>query len=204
MRDLETGSLWSHILGEAMRGPLKGHKLEILPGIVMTWGEWRTIYPHTTAWIMERKPMEFAIHTLKSGKKYVYGVRTGTFAKAWDFDYLRQNPVIEESIDNNPIWVVHEKNSGFTRIYSRYLGNRELKGVEQDADRLTVLSSDGTRWDLKSGTALEGPLKREALTIKPGIISFASSWRYFFPESLYNAEKVPEESEFQGAANTGN
>lgn len=204
MKDLETGSLWSHILGEAMRGPLKGQKLQILPGIVMTWDEWRTMHPHTTVWIMERKPLDFAINTLRAGEKYVYGVRIGTQAKAWDYSYLRQHPVIEESIENHPIWVVHEKDSGFTRIYSRFLQNQVLNLVSQDDHMLTVLSSDGTLWDLKSGIALEGPLKGEILTIKPGIISFASSWRFFYPASLYNAEKVAEESEFQGMGDTRN
>ena len=31
MLDQETKSLWSHILGQAMRGPLKGTRLEVIP-----------------------------------------------------------------------------------------------------------------------------------------------------------------------------
>ena len=31
--DAETKSLWSHILGRAMRGPLEGETLEVLPGL---------------------------------------------------------------------------------------------------------------------------------------------------------------------------
>jgi hypothetical protein len=31
MRNVETGSLWSHILGEAMQGDLKGTTLQPLP-----------------------------------------------------------------------------------------------------------------------------------------------------------------------------
>jgi hypothetical protein len=45
MNDRETGSIWQHATGEAIAGPLKGAKLEILPGWETTWGELRTLYP---------------------------------------------------------------------------------------------------------------------------------------------------------------
>ena len=32
--DAETKSLWSHILGRAMQGPLEGETLEALPGLM--------------------------------------------------------------------------------------------------------------------------------------------------------------------------
>ena len=33
MVDQETGSLWSHLLGRAMSGPMKGTNLKTLPGL---------------------------------------------------------------------------------------------------------------------------------------------------------------------------
>lgn len=40
MYDRETGSYWSQITGQAIRGPLVGEKLRHLPSVVTTWGEW--------------------------------------------------------------------------------------------------------------------------------------------------------------------
>ena len=48
MRDLETESLWSHILGECMQGELKGKKLELIPAEMTTWKQWLADHPQTT------------------------------------------------------------------------------------------------------------------------------------------------------------
>jgi hypothetical protein len=40
MQDAETGSLWSHIRGEAMQGELKGTKLVPLSTELVTWEAW--------------------------------------------------------------------------------------------------------------------------------------------------------------------
>ena len=47
MYDLETKTLWSHILGEAMHGPLKGAKLEILDSSLVAWSSWSKSHPNT-------------------------------------------------------------------------------------------------------------------------------------------------------------
>lgn len=43
--DLETGSLWSQILGQAINGPLKGTHLQQLPLTHTTWSDWSERYP---------------------------------------------------------------------------------------------------------------------------------------------------------------
>ena len=48
MIDEETGSLWSHLLGEAMQGPLQGTQLEAVPSEMVTWESWRREHPQTT------------------------------------------------------------------------------------------------------------------------------------------------------------
>lgn len=45
MNDRETGSVWQHATGEAIAGPLKGRRLEVLPGWETTWGELKAAYP---------------------------------------------------------------------------------------------------------------------------------------------------------------
>ena len=49
MRDRQTHSEWQQATGEAIAGPLKGTRLEVLPFVVTTWEEWRTKYPQTLA-----------------------------------------------------------------------------------------------------------------------------------------------------------
>lgn len=45
MYDRETGSLWSHVTGECIQGPLKGERLEALPAEIVPFEEWSRNHP---------------------------------------------------------------------------------------------------------------------------------------------------------------
>ena len=47
MRDLETGSLWQVLTGQAVEGPLSGQKLERLPSHYSFWFAWSDFHPQT-------------------------------------------------------------------------------------------------------------------------------------------------------------
>jgi hypothetical protein len=46
MFDRETGTLWSHLTGEALDGPLIGNDLKQVLSEQTTWGRWRLLVPH--------------------------------------------------------------------------------------------------------------------------------------------------------------
>ena len=45
--DGETGSLWSQLLSQAVTGPMASTRLQVLPALDTTWGEWRRAHPNT-------------------------------------------------------------------------------------------------------------------------------------------------------------
>jgi len=45
MYDRETNTLWSHVDGRALDGPLLGETLEPVPAIHATWTQWNALYP---------------------------------------------------------------------------------------------------------------------------------------------------------------
>ena len=47
MYDRQTDSLWSHLTGEAVIGPLKGKRLKTFPAAMMRYSEWTQLYPDT-------------------------------------------------------------------------------------------------------------------------------------------------------------
>ncbi|MEF8842755.1 MAG: DUF3179 domain-containing protein [Haloarculaceae archaeon] len=47
MYDAETDSLWSQIAATAIRGPLAGTELELVPATLARWDEWRSEHPDT-------------------------------------------------------------------------------------------------------------------------------------------------------------
>ena len=48
MIDRQTGSVWTHLDGKAIRGQLQDDRLEMVPLVHMKWGEWKSLYPNTT------------------------------------------------------------------------------------------------------------------------------------------------------------
>lgn len=53
MMDRETETLWSHVTGEAIRGELKGTRLERVPVAYTTWKKWKAKHPDTRVLIKE-------------------------------------------------------------------------------------------------------------------------------------------------------
>ncbi|MBT8217633.1 MAG: DUF3179 domain-containing protein, partial [Acidimicrobiia bacterium] len=47
--DHDTGSIWSQPTGEAVAGPRKGQRLELLPVSFTTWASWQETHPDTVA-----------------------------------------------------------------------------------------------------------------------------------------------------------
>ena len=47
MYDAESDSLWSQVAATAIRGPLTGTELELVPSMLASWDEWRTEHPDT-------------------------------------------------------------------------------------------------------------------------------------------------------------
>ena len=45
MQDRETGTNWSQVTGEAIRGTLTGQELRQIPAQQTTWGKWRSGHP---------------------------------------------------------------------------------------------------------------------------------------------------------------
>lgn len=48
MLDRETGTLWSQLLGQALRGALRGMRLVRIPAYLTTWSEWQQRHPNST------------------------------------------------------------------------------------------------------------------------------------------------------------
>lgn len=53
LRDLETGTVWSALTGEALTGELEGARLEVLPGFAVFWFAWSDYFPDTDVFLPE-------------------------------------------------------------------------------------------------------------------------------------------------------
>ena len=187
MVDQETGSLWSHILGECMDGELKGQQIESLPALMTNWKTWREQYPKTTVLMMSRTSKNYQVEFYRDPSKFVLGMALGERARAWPFDQLIKQPVVNDRFIKEPVAIFFDQESSTALAFQRTLGDQEL--TFQQKDGLLIDEQTGSIWDRTSGEAVSGPMKGKHLQPVVGIISYRRSWRDFHPETeLWQAE----------------
>ena len=183
MRDVETNSLWSHLLGKAMRGEFKGTELKILPGVMTTWSEWCLRHPRTTLLGMSRTTRSYREAVWKKSRRFVYGVHLGAGrpSPAVSLKRLQQESVFNFESAGHVVLITAGEKGVRARAF-----NRKLKGeiLVFSASGKGVMTDDRTssRWDVVTGECLGGKLKGTVLSVLPGTISFRTAWEAFFPE----------------------
>jgi len=181
MQDLETGSLWSHILGEAMQGKLKGTHLEQIPSVMTDWGTWRKQHPGGSVVVWNRTSRNFTHEIYARPEAFVLGIVVEGKAKAWGFDYLTKNPAVNDTFQERPVLVAFEKTSVTARMYDRKIKDRVLTFRFSDGN-WTDKETD-SNWNIVTGVATHGSLKGAQLTALPAIVSFRAAWKTFHPRS---------------------
>ena len=183
MQDKETKSLWSHMLGKAMRGKLKGTELQTIPSTVTTWKAWRAIYPNTTVVDMERSSQRYESGFYRRPGQFVLGYAYLGGGHAWSFADLQAHPVINDQIKNKPVLVLYESASTGTLIYDRVIEGQTLT-FESVTNGLRDRET-GSIWNPERGLAITGPMADKKLKPLVGIIAYRSAWQDFYPDSTY-------------------
>lgn len=180
MIDSETKTLWSHILGEAMEGSLKGQQLNLLPSVITDWNSWRRDHPETTVLNMSRTADRFRVEFIKNPAQFVYGMADGD-ARAWPLDQLQQQPLVNDQFADEPVLVLFDSATATARAFQRRVGDRTLEFVSREGTLFD--KQTGTQWHGATGAAVAGPLKGQSLTPALAIISYTKAWTTFHPET---------------------
>jgi hypothetical protein len=199
--DATTGSWWRQVNGEAIAGPLQGTQLREIPSEQMSLASWRQQYPETTVLQADstfKKQLKAMRHydEGKGGeltgrdslswkeKSWVVGVQIGTRARAYDWNHLVQQRVINDTLARVPIVIELANDSTSFRAY-----RRDLLQFQYDT-ALHVPVDAGTRsvwgWD---GVCKSGALTGQRLPLIQSYQEFWHSWRTFRPgTTVYKAE----------------
>ncbi len=121
--DRETETLWSHLLGVAIRGPLRGTRLTTIPSVVTSWGAWRRAHPNTRVLDAGRAPYDPYEVYYRSGRTGLERVRRrdprlgpkelvlavlSPVAKAYAFRDLERLGRIEDTLAGRRVEVVYD------------------------------------------------------------------------------------------------
>jgi hypothetical protein len=189
MRDVETGSLWSHIRGEAMQGELTGSKLTPLSTELVTWAAWRTEHPATTVLNMTRASrfvdqlgLDHSKSFYKDATQFVYGWTVGFQRYHTLLAALQKQPVMNLTLPRANLLLTFDPDSTDINLFSRRVGSQDLTFAAAGTGRIRD-EQTGTTWNARTGEALEGRLKGQRLQTHLGMISYTNAWESFYPSS---------------------
>lgn len=205
--DHRTESLWSQILGAAIRGPRAGERLSLLPSSLTTWGEWRDVHPETSVLLPPprsntvRGPdatFDYFSDKYPYGnedqlvgfdddddgrlhpKTLVMGVTADGMAKAYPFDVVRERDVINDTVGDLRV-VVTTAPGGTLVAYDRLVGGATLE-FEPAGD--AHMDGAGSRWERTTGRAVDGPYEGSRLEPASDFTPmFWLGWSNFHPET---------------------
>ena len=188
MIDSQTKTLWSHLLGKAMEGKLRGEQLELIPSVITDWSTWRREHPNTSVLNLSRTAERFQTDFVRDPSKFVLGMADGS-ARAWPLDQLKKQPVVNDIFDDLPVLVAFDAGSATAWSYDRRVDGRTLE-FSMRSDGLLTDTQTGSQWNSATGGAVGGPLKGKTLKPALAIISYRKAWLMFHPESmLWQAEQ---------------
>ena len=204
-RDHQTGSIWSPYLAEAIEGPMKGRRLELLPLYQMEWRAWRELHPGTRV-----LPGELGSRT-GHGSKHTIGSpvvppetkRTlarwderlphstlvmGAIApdrsvtRAYPLSLLRERGgVVNDDLAGEPVVVLlHPGEGSYGAVaFSRVLDDRELTFRSEDG--AFVDEQTGSRWGV-DGRCVAGELDGRSLRFVDSHVSEWFIWAAHYPD----------------------
>jgi len=201
MYDRETNSLWNHMTGEPVVGPLahSGIRLKVLPVVITTWREWRTAHPGT--WVLDIRtghardytpgrpygryfaspetmfPVSPRSDRLRT-KDFVFAVRSGGAHKVFPLEAFRREPVVNDRVGATHVVVVGRVETRSARAYERdTLTFRSGSGPGE-----LIETTTGTRWRVEEERLVEATTGR-TLPRVGGHVVYWFGWYAFYPDA---------------------
>jgi hypothetical protein len=199
MYDERSESLWSQLLGAAIRGPRAGERLALLPSSLTSWGEWRGLHPTTKVLLPpphtntvrgsdatfdyfapkysydeEDQLIGFDDDAGDDGlhpRTLVIGVTADGIARAYPLNVVRERAVINDRVGDLPI-VVTITPARTLVAYRRSVDDTVLEFTPAGDGHMRAA---GSRWERASGRAIDGP--HEGDRLEPATDTSPLFWR---------------------------
>ena len=201
MFDRETGTLWSHLTGDALEGPLVGQHLQQVLSEQTTWGRWREEHPRTLMLAVDPSDVRFdpyqryydasdagVVGRKRSDdrlpvKEKVIGVRVGNKVKAYSLTALARDRVVDDTVGGVPLVVVFDGLTVSGAVYRRDPGGKVLTFAHGPTALSMLDEATGSTWDGLSGKAIHGADAGMQLEQVPITYSFWFGWADFYPNT---------------------
>jgi hypothetical protein len=205
MRDEETGSWWQQVTGEAIQGPLKGHRLKSVFHDEVSFGLWKHEKPQGRVlrpdeqiaragkyapanWEerMAKVPVTTSVALDKSmePRTLVIGLSINGVSKAYPFDALVKQSLILDEVGSVRFFIVIGNDKRSVRAFERVVDGRTLEFFVKPntASLILVDAETGSEWDF-TGRAISGSLNGQQLTKVAVLNDYWFDWQTYHPKT---------------------
>ena len=205
MRDRETGTIWTHLDGKAIAGPLEGQRLNMIPIPQITWGQWKADYaetlvlsPDTAFQDRYLRPVQIGVFNPNEAiygddrlpsNELIVGVEVDGVFKGYPISELEENGmVVNDTLAGKAIVVVYDSAARTGVAYLRLFDGQVLEFYNSSEDGYEVRDREtDSLWDVH-GRTVEGAYGQARLEFVPSFISEWYGWSAYHPETeLYLA-----------------
>lgn len=203
MYDRQSDSLWQQILGEGLTGRYKGTRLTPVAATQTTWTQWRDAHPSTV--VLDKQGSYrsdsyagyytsgssgvlggFESNDLLPAKEFVLGLVLDEEPKAYPFQELAKQPVVQDTVGGHEVVIVFHERSNTAVVFDAEIdGEPAVFQLDRHTDSDLILKDEatGSLWSGLSGEAIDGPLAGTRLWQIPSSLSFWFAWSDFYVNS---------------------
>ena len=198
MIDRETGSIWTHLDGKAIQGPLEGKRMTMVPLPQMTWGEWKSSQADTlvlspdTPFANRYRSVRIARYNQReagfgddrlASNALVIGVEVDDAFKGYPVDEVGRVGAVNDILSGRPILIVYDNAAQSGLAFSRVVNGQVLE-FYNGADEGLELRDRATDsiWEIQ-GLAIKGSLTGTKLDFVSSFISEWYGWSGYHPET---------------------
>jgi hypothetical protein len=196
--DKTTDSWWQQATGIAVAGPLKGKSLSEIPSRQYSLAAWMKLHPNST--ILQPDSLfqsdyddlaKFDKGNVKSRlekrdsaswkmKSWVIGVKAGGQDKAYDWNDLVKERLIQDSIGSMAVALILENDTASFHVFNRTVQGSRLFFRADPAVPFLTDTNTRSQWT-PEGICISGPLKDSKLEPLQAYQEFWHSWKQFHP-----------------------
>lgn len=199
--DATTKSWWRQQNGTAIAGPLKGSALKEIFSQQMALGAWLALYPNSYVLQTDsnfRKQYAdldgYDEDTLQSSlekrdsaswqlKSWVIGVHVNNNFKAYDWNKVAKNKLIEDDFEDIPLLLTMSNDERSFYALSRNTDNGILHFAYDSTFSFLRDDKTGSTWNI-NGLCIDGTLKGHQLKPVQAYQEFWHSWKTFHPRTM--------------------
>lgn len=211
MRDEETGSWWQQVSGEAILGPLKGRRLNLVFHDELSFATWKSEKPNGRVlrpdeqaasryakkdW--EESVAQAPVVTPSSAddklapRALVCGISINDQAKAYPLAELQKQAAVLDRLGETALLIVLDEDKKSARAFDRNVDGKvyEFFAKPDAKPRRLIDAETGSEWDF-SGKATSGAMQGKQLKKIFVLSDYWFDWKIYHPNTSVYALPFP-------------